>query len=286
MHELFPTLIRVKDPVTGQKSIKYHPLAGYKREFKLNPNPPNNIINLAALGTTSLVPLGARDDGHLILKKILADRTGPCTILLHDNARGIDLMNNPVHIDTIVGNGGLPALLPETLFVPATGSLQVAFTDISGLPNTIEFAFSGAKIYHNDAPQDALKELLGAKELITFPYWMTPNAGVFTIPANVGGAGVSTQFIDVSTDFDFELIKINAVSTELFRYEIRYHGDSWSNNAQTHSNVGTGTGQLPHVVENTLIKRGEQLELRFTNLSPINPNIVYFTMVGRGIVVH
>lgn len=280
--ELIPTLIR--DKATGR--IEYHPLAEHKREFKLNPNPPNNIIALGALGNSQLVPCTNRNDGHLILKKMMVQRTGQCTILLHDNTRSIDLMNNPVHIDTIVGNGGLPALLPETMFVPAGSSIQVQFIDISGAPNVIEFAFSGAKIFHQNAPQDALRDFLGTKELLTFPYFLTPNVGVFVIPPNVGGAGVSVQFADISSDFDFEMMKINYVGTELMRYEIRHRGSSWSNDAETHSNVGTGTGQLPHIIENTLIKRGEKLELHFTNLSAINPNIVYFTMIGRGIVVH
>ncbi|MFH1226842.1 MAG: hypothetical protein V1701_02925 [Planctomycetota bacterium] len=264
-------------------SIRYHPLLDSFQNYWVHPDPPNQLINIAANATVGPFPMTAREDGHIILSKMMCERTDEMTIRLYDKARSSWLSNNEVHIDTLVGNGGLPSRLFEDMFVPATGSMLVQFRDLSGAPNAVRFAFGGAKIYHKQAPAKELKDFLGQKRLLTFPYFLTPDNGFFTIAAN----GVSTQFATGSSDFDIEIHKINAVFDEDFTYEIRMRGDSLSNGGEIHCNIGTGTGQLPYVLPQPIIlKWNETMELRFTNLSPINPNVVWFTMIGRAIVLN
>ena len=266
-------------------SIDYHPLKEFIRPITFNPNPPNNIINLAAGGRSQLVPLTAREDGHLFLTKMMCQRTGDATIRFYDPSRCQYWSNNEVHIDTIVGNGAQPGLLPETVFIKATQSLQFEVRNITlpAVPNTIEFAFGAAKLYHLAAPQDEVAKLLAQKQLLTFPYWQTPDNGAFIIPAG----GVSQQFSTIASQFDIEIFAINSVSDENFRFDIRYRGDMLANNAQVNNLVGTGVAGFPYVLPTSfLVKRNEVLELNFTNLSPINPNTVWFTMIGRAIVLH
>lgn len=275
---LIPTFI-----VKPDGSIEYHPLIEYLRSITFNPDPPNDVINLLAGGRSQLLPFTARDDGHIVLTKMMVHRTGEATIRIYDPARKCQWMNNEVHIDTIVGNGGLPSLLVETVFLEATRAILIEFRDLSGAPNAIRFAFGGAKLYHKSAPQDDVRKFLGQKRLLTYPFFMTPDGGAFTLAAG----GVSQQFASISSDFDFEIYKINSISDENFTYDIRHRGDTLSNNAQVHNLVATGTGEFPYVLPQPfVVKRNERLTLNFTNLSAVNPNTVYFTMIGRAIVLN
>lgn len=268
--------------INGQ--LEYHPLLDYIRSGNYNLDPPNNVVTLAANQRSNYLPLTARLDGYYILTKMMAERTGDATIRVKDPARGVFWSNNEVHLDTVVGAGGLPGLLdPEKFVLNPTQPLLVDLRDISGAPNVIRLAFGGAKLYYQSAPQAEVKKFLGQRSLITYPYWQTPDNGAFTIAAN----GTSQQFATVSSDFDFICYKINAVSDEDFTVEIKYRGDTLSNNAQIHSNVATGNAQFPYILpQPTMFRRNEIIELNFTNLSPINPNVVYFTMIGRAIMLH
>lgn len=275
---LIPTFDKQSDG-----SIDYHKLKEFLRPITFNPNPPNNVINLAANGRSQFVPFTAREDGHIFLTKMMCQRTGDATIRFYDPSRSRYWSNNEVHIDTIVGNGGQPGLLPETVFIQATKSLQFEVRDISGLPNTIEFAFGAAKLYHKAADPVEVAKFLSQKQVSTFPFWQTPDNGVFTIAAN----GTSQQFSTISSDFDVEIFAINSISDENFRFDIKYRGDVLANNAQCHDLVGTGTAGFPYVLPSSfIVKRNEVLELNFTNLSAVNPNVVWFTMVGRAIMLH
>lgn len=280
MQKFIPTF------VDENGEIKYHPLVDYIRSGDYGLNPPNNVINLVAGARSQLLPLTARSDGYLILTKMMAWRTGGATIRIVDQARQCQWMNNEVHMDTICGIGGFPAMLPETKVIEPTASMLVEFRDLSGFPNRIDFNFGGAKLYHENAPQDEVVRFLGRKELITYPYFMTPDIGAFTIPPGLLG-GVSQQFFTMSDKFDFEIFKINAIFDEDFTYEIRHRGDTLSNNAQVHCMTGTGIGAFPYVLPQPfMFRRNERIEINFTNLSPINPNVVYFTLIGRAIALH
>lgn len=266
-------------------SIDFHPLKEFFRSITFNPNPPNNIIILPAGGRSQLVPFTARDDGHIFLTKAMCTRTGDATIRFYDPARSQYWSNNEVHIDTVVGNGAQPGLLPETVFIQATQSLQFEVRNITvpAVPNTIEFSFGAAKLYHKAAPADEVAKFLAQKQIQTFPYWLTPDAGFFTIPAG----GVSQQFATVPSNFDIEIFAINSVSDENFRYDIRYRGDQLSNNAQVPDLVATGVAGFPYILPTSFVaRRNEVLEINTTNLSPINPNVVWFTMIGRAIMLH
>lgn len=267
----------------AQGNVYYEPLVDFLRSGEYGLNPPANLINLAALGRSQLLPLTARQDGYLILTKMMGQRTGNAMVMIFDSARSKYWMNNEVHFDTIVGDAEEPGMFAESKVIEPTQSIQVGFRDISGAPNAIYFNFGGAKLYHQNAPKDEVDKFLGKRRVMTYPYFMTPDIGAFTIPAG----GLSQQVVTIPDEFDFEILKINSVFDELFTYEIKHRGDTLTNNAQVHCNNGTGTARRPYILPQPLmVRHGEILELNFTNLSPINPNVVYFTLIGRAIELH
>lgn len=72
----------------------------------------------------------------------------PATILLTTTSGGTRLMDQPQHIETLRGNGGLPGSTPWPLWLPGSGTLQVQITSLDPTNTmTIFCTLPGVAVY-------------------------------------------------------------------------------------------------------------------------------------------
>ncbi len=72
----------------------------------------------------------------------------PATIMLVTTSGGTRLMDQPQHIETLRGNGGLPGSTPWPIWLPGSGTLNVTITSLDPV-NTLDLfvTFPGVAVY-------------------------------------------------------------------------------------------------------------------------------------------
>jgi len=103
-------------------------------------------VDIPASGTTTAA-IPTDNDAHFVVYKIVGARDGACTLTIKDGARDRQWMNEAIHFDNFVGNGGFPNILPAPRFIPRGTVMSVNLTDLSGAANTVEINLVGIKLF-------------------------------------------------------------------------------------------------------------------------------------------
>lgn len=281
------TLVTVKNQQTGREEEIVNPLKPFINTTWLfctpaNPNAdPAVTLNAAgAPGSTFAGVMQAFQDAHVSLSRFCDNdiATANYTILLRDLAYRRDLMNAPIHIQTICGDAQQPFVLPETIFLPATNGLQATFANLAAAPFTTRFCGVGWKIHYLDAEKVGVTQF--KIERPTNVMFLTTRINPLVIP----GLTTIEAPIDVPDYGEFEVCKIThyEIAGNPFLFGIRdgASGRLWSN-GMVHSDVGSGNGNFPFKLpEPTIQGRKNVIPMQITN-----PNVgsitLYLTLTGR-----
>lgn len=230
-----PTFLRVsdKDPDPKKRGVIYmNPAKDWVQPFELTVSKPNQIISLAAGGQAGPFPLTAQYDGPIevfyIKANVYEDDAGEpgalvtdydIDFLLEHPGKRIQFSNRIVPLIALSGNGGLPYVLPETIFIPPVQSLNITLIN-NDLANArhVEIVMGGIKFYPNMAPSDMKAETwkyVDRRER-TYAYWQTTDEPV-VLTANQE----NIFFMTIPDNSDFEVFKLTAQATAAFRCLVR-----------------------------------------------------------------
>lgn len=71
-----------------------------------------------------------------------------CTVLIIDTGSGRQLMDNPVPVPSLAGDGQFPFILPEPRWIAANSTIQCVYTNFDVAAGfNIRLAFHGYKVY-------------------------------------------------------------------------------------------------------------------------------------------
>jgi len=279
---------KTKQQVT-QKVIFVNPAKRYVKPFWQTTDP--GVVTVAANGNSGIVPMTIdQSTGHFEVFYFEYEADGPFTIQIFDEGNRTFLMNRPVHINTIAGNGRRPFILPETMFINVargTRQLSVILYDLSGASNDIQFAMVGRRFIFKEAPIEVFQtfdEYYGDKERTNL-FFLTTSKAIESLAPNT-----PTDYeFRVTSDSFFEVIKNMAASDPVdanFNITLKEYGSG-----RTFSPEGTpirrdlifGNGQYPHIFpESYLFERDYRILAQITNLEAVDID-VYLTMCGRRI---
>jgi len=250
-------------------------------------------VTLAAGGTSGVIPVEFDEGtGHGEIFALVSEHTGAYEVTITDQGRKYQLMDRPIHADTICGSAAQPFILPLTYFVSVregTRQLSLNFTDLSGAPNDIRFAMLGRRWLHREAPADVLETFHQRfaqldRSLLYFTTTKDPLAAVAP-----GGAGTEFQVIAPS-DAPLELMKLTAVTDPAgtpFEIELNEYGSGRSfsgDRLRVHSNLMFGTPNFPSIpFESFFLPRNFRLIGRIYNLG-LGAADFYLTWTGAKIL--
>jgi hypothetical protein len=215
--------------------------------------------------------------------------------MIQDSGSRKQLMNRPVHSNTIFGTPQLPMVLPERLFMHENRSLTIRFQNIFNNANNVRPAIHGRRIYATSARSGVLDEFIkdiSERAEVTTNFFLTTTEEVDDLVA----ATPTSYFFPIDADAYFECFKMSYVAydtvlgtaTGTFDYILR---DAETRRELETGNLsellGLGTGLLPFIcAESWLIRPKQRVEIVITNTTPSgNPIDIYFTMIGRKIYV-
>jgi len=227
-------------------------------------------------------------EAHLEISKFTYKSDGDFLVEIRDEGAGRAIMNRPLHVQTMVGDGQTPAILPATLILDPSRSLYVTFIDRSGADNEVWFYFSGTRYYYQGAlTSKKVKILEGSRKQIN-AFFYTTDADV-TIPA---GLNQVAGRITISEEHAFVLHKITAVAFDaggtpqdfLWKGRELNTGRSLSN-SWLHSAACFGNGKFPYILpQKMLLERSTGLDMDFRNISAASPEItIYMTLWGKAL---
>jgi hypothetical protein len=230
-----PTFLRVsdKDPDPKKRGVIYmNPAKDWVQPFELTVAKPNQIVSLPAGQQAGPFPLTAQYDGPIEVFYVKANvyedvdgEPGPLVtdydidFLLEHPGKRIQFSNRIVPLIALSGNGGLPYVLPETIFIPPVQSLNITLIN-NDLQNArhVEIVLGGIKFYPNMAPADMKAETwkyVDRRER-TYAYWQTTDEPV-VLTANQE----NIFFMTIPDNSDLEVFKMTAQATDAFRCLVR-----------------------------------------------------------------
>jgi hypothetical protein len=230
-----PTFLRVsdKDPDPKKRGVIYmNPAKDWVQPFELTVSKPNQIIRLAAGDNRGPFPLTAQYDGPIEVFYVKANvyedvdgEPGPLVtdydidFLLEHPGKRIQFSNRVVPLIALSGNGGLPYVLPETIFIPPVQSLNITLVN-NDLANArhVEIVLGGIKFYPNMAPADMKAETwkyVDRRER-TYAYWQTTDE-----PVVLTSGQENMFFMTIPDNSDLEVFKLTAQATGAFRCLVR-----------------------------------------------------------------
>ncbi len=217
------------------------------------------------------------------------------SVFMTDMGDQRQFMNFPIHVRTFAGSGQLSARLAENLFLPTRHQLNLTFQKVGGDDESFRMYLHGKKFYTwstnlQSHPQDH-KEMLKLinkhleRRKYVFPYWMTTDQGVVSIPtgqtvendALVGSEGhfECTHILRAFTDGDqqaapFEVELINPQTRQSLM------------NGSIHSEM-IGDAKNPQPLPAPfIVPAGQVIRFRIKNLHS-DAIDVYLTLRGRKI---
>lgn len=125
----------------GLDGKKYRAMVPY-----VYPLSTTGTVDIPASGSTTAA-IATDNDAHFVVYKLVGARDGACTVTIKDGARDRQWMNEAVHFDNLVGNGGFPNILPAPRFIPRGVVISIGLVDLSGSANTVELNLVGIKLY-------------------------------------------------------------------------------------------------------------------------------------------
>jgi len=268
--------------------IYLNPLKKFVKPFWLVPQDVNNTGNLA-VGANTAQPMILRNDQQGPFEGFYAtvQHNGDMLVRINDTGMQRDLMNRDVHVDTIftpAPGGQSPFIFPESLWMDAGSTLQLTFTDISGVGQSVRPVIHGRKFYLRSAPRGIGTNVLARRERerrVSTPYFYTTDVAV---ALTAGQTGLQVP-LTVSQEGHFEARKITVVSTGAFDFRIseNRNGINLAGAIFTSSVSCGGIASFPYIFpESWLIERNTQLTVEFNNVFP-GVNTIFFTISGRRI---
>ncbi len=308
-----PTFLRgsQNDPNPAKRGVIFmNPAKDWVQPFELTVSKPNQIIHLAAGQQQGPYPLTAQYDGPIEVfyfkVNVYEDvdgEPGPLVtdydidFLLEHPGKRIQFSNRVVPLAALAGNGGLPYVLPETIFIPPVQSLNLTLVN-NDLNNArhVEVVMGGIKFYPNMAPSDMKAETWKYVERRdrTYCYFMTTDE-----PVVLTASQANLYFMTVPDNADLEVFKLTAQATSAFRCLIR---DGQNDRALTGDKIHSallfgghqplsgnaavsGSGGLfpARWASSWLIRRSTKVQLDLVNLDTLADNTIKAVFGGRKI---
>ncbi len=267
----------------------------YENSFFLNTNPPNTQVVVAANATSQATGMRISAEGPVQVTQLGALRDSshnPVLVLLEiqDGVSVGQLMNNPCHIDTLFGPGGLMYHLTEGLYLDEYRSLAVVFKDISGSDNLVRITAAAAKYtkLRGDPGLDRVGQRLKDRQYLSLPYLYTFDDG----KAVLTPLGYAEYEITVVSSGHFLIGQMSFSSTDTFSLDIVdmskgesiVNGPSATNFLIPHY-LMCGDGSYPYRFhEPVMVYAGQKLLVRLQDTSGA-ANTVYLTLGGSQLKV-
>jgi hypothetical protein len=251
----------------------------YERKYKQTPfiltfdeDALNNssILQVAA-NSKDTAQLSNDREGVLKLNSLSKESTSNDFLInIFSTFHQYNLMNQPVHAETIFGRDGKVFELCRPLVLDRLGNLRISVTDLSGSQNDVSLVFSGEKYYRDDEIYIFRSEL----ERFTYPYFYTTDNEI-VLPAN---NSEQTAFVTIR-NYPFFLNNISQFSDGLYEFKIFYNsGQRQITNGFVPSSV-LGNGEFNLMFKDDLIEHENVLKIVFRNLSGAQ-NRVFLTFSG------
>lgn len=172
-----PTL--VCDARSGQTFVNR---AKYAQKIYMLSNGPTNPTTIAANGSARVSvtpPADQGGEGDTEIYYLNSRSTGQYAVSMVLAALNRRLSNQPVESSLIFGNPNLTSRLMSPLFVPATTSLDLELTDLSGNSNSVYVSCLGHQIVD---PMATLGVSNAERQRLLLdrnkhPYWLTTDSG-------------------------------------------------------------------------------------------------------------
>lgn len=223
---------------------------------------------------------------------ILGGRGNDFTYRIKDNRKQMYLSNTFIHNIAGTGSGVFPLIMPEPRFFPGASQISIEFNNLRNTAINIWFSLVGKNYYTrelenltNVADFTALSSpeknfMVAQQKMYIEPYMFTLDNGALTLSPS----GTATQqAINMRQEADFEIFAYTAYSTAPFSFIIRESNSGrFLMNNPVNSLGGLGDGEHPLLLpEPYWVDSNSQLLIDFTNLSSVESNTIYLTLLGR-----
>lgn len=194
-------------------------------------------------------------------------------------------MSNPVHNNLCAGMGGLPLVLPETMFFIAGSFVQCEITNLSTtLTNAVRLAMVGRKFNSEMKPEVRERRAGFMSSRPTRSFWLTLDRTVASITA---GATNQEFYLTMPSGSHFVVEQIMAESTGPFEFALfdsqtgRQLTFGAAGNGFIDSRMLTGPGGLPSkTFGSPLLQPRRSIRVLFNDISGA-ANVIYLTLLGR-----
>lgn len=288
---------QIRDPKTKEvikEEFFINPLAEYVKPYTLvpqnadiNPTHPEQII-VPANGqspdcTLSMVDEGLFEGAYLTVK--IEDAQGsevadPDMLFeLVDNQRRVSLTGRPCHVQTVLGTGQRPFVLPESLPVDKQQPLIVRFYNLEGSERRVRFQIHGQRMYSEQIRDPKLDAYVARRRERNrhMSLYLCP----LDIDPLVGAGSISDYYLTNDTNQYFEIRKITYHTAGPFKFQILDEKNNGMQNGWLHATGAIGIAQYPFIYYGPwLVKPGGKVTFRVYELSAA-PNQMYITFSGR-----
>lgn len=278
------TLREMRD--TPGQIVSVDKIATQENPYFLTSDAPNEAVSLAA-NRTSIQPATVSNEGSIEVTRLAAQYTGAAriTISVPDGKQLAQLMNAPIHIQTIFGSAAQPYILPEALYLHDRNGFSISYSDISGSANVIRLNFISAQYTKQlyDTRIERIQGRMRLRERETYPYWYTFNNSFATLAGN----GSATESIRINNTGHFLLTHISGLSTGAYSLDIldatkgaSILDDSGFSSYQVPNELFVANGNFPYRFEQGLFfEAGSKITIPMTDLSG-SENQVNLTLGG------
>ena len=278
----------IESPSRDGSIVGVNPKRLLELPYHLLTNRPNNFVTVAANQASPMQVMSVSGEGPAQIVSFAHEKTQDVRVLLQlQNGNEItSLMNGACHIDTIMGNAGQPYYLSEALYIDELRSLQITYTDISGLGSSV-LTMANCKRYLTQTADPTLTKVkmrMNQRQYLSMPYWYTLDQG----PVTLANGETLEATITVGQDHHFEIFSLSRVSTGRFNINIvdQSTGESLISAPQDRNypigdEILFGTGNFPfRFHEPRMIQVGQRLLVTLVNRVAGN-NTIHMTMGGR-----
>jgi hypothetical protein len=143
--------------------------------FFLLTNPTQNAVVVPANGSSGPVVCRVSDDGPAEVVALTGEFTGNFTMKMkvRDGMGDRELMNAPIHVQTIWGTNFAPYRLAESLLIDEQRGIDIEYFDQTGATNTIRMAAQAVRYLElmDDPKAERLRVRMRRRERLSYPMW-------------------------------------------------------------------------------------------------------------------
>jgi hypothetical protein len=257
------------------------------RNADLNPTDPEQIV-VPAAGQSADVTLAMVDEGlfegaYLTAQYETSQRADiPAPLMLVeliDNQRHVSLTGRPCQVQTVIGTGQRPFVLPESLPIDKQQPIICRFYDYSGAESKVRLQIHGQRLYSEQVDDPRLDAYIRRRQE------RNRRMSMYLCPLDTDptiGAGL-TQDVYYTNDSNiyFEVRKITYVSTGAFKFRIIDEKSNEMQSGWVYSTGAIGTAQYPFIYYGPwMIKPGGKVTFRVMDVSG-QSNLLKLTLCGR-----